>query len=80
MQEVNVPEDVARDHIKTMISEAWKNINRQCLKTSPFLQPFVNVATNFARVAHSLYQHGDGFGVQDLDTKKIILSLLVQAI
>ncbi|KAH9743709.1 tricyclene synthase [Citrus sinensis] len=39
---------------------------------------FIHITTNFARVVHSLYQYGDGFGVQDRDTKKQILSLLIE--
>ena len=34
------------------------------------LQSFVNIATNNAPGAHSLYQYGDGFGVQDVYTRK----------
>ncbi|KAI9197964.1 hypothetical protein LWI28_007523 [Acer negundo] len=78
MREANVSEEVARNHIKAMISETWTKINGQRFSRSPLLQSFVNVTTNFARVAHSLYQYGDGFGVQDGDTKKTILSLLVE--
>ncbi|KAI9198954.1 hypothetical protein LWI28_025014 [Acer negundo] len=78
MREANVSDDVARNHIKAMISETWSKINGQCFNRSPLLQSFVNITTNFARVAHSLYQYGDGFGVQDQDIKKTILSLLVE--
>ncbi|KAK4857921.1 hypothetical protein QYF36_008232 [Acer negundo] len=78
MREANVSDDVARNHIKAMISETWSKINGQCFSRSPLLQSFVNITTNFARVAHSLYQYGDGFGVQDQDIKKTILSLLVE--
>lgn len=80
MQEVNVSEEMARNHIKAMISETWTKINGQCFNRAPLLQSFVNITTNFARVAHSLYQYGDGFGVQDRNTKKTILSLLVEPI
>ncbi|TXG47244.1 hypothetical protein EZV62_026538 [Acer yangbiense] len=78
MREANVSDEVARNHIKAMISETWTKINGQCFSRSPLLQSFVNITTNFARVAHSLYQYGDGFGVQDQDIKKTILSLLVE--
>ncbi|KAL5839736.1 hypothetical protein ACOSQ4_012344 [Xanthoceras sorbifolium] len=78
MQEANVSEEIARNHIKGIISETWTKINGQCFNRSPLLQPFVDITTNFARVVHSLYQYGDGFGVQDRDIKKRILSLLVE--
>jgi alpha-farnesene synthase len=42
------------------------------------MEPFFNQAKNAARVAHTLYLNGDGFGIQDRDIKKHILSLVVE--
>nr|POF23364.1 (e,e)-alpha-farnesene synthase [Quercus suber] len=78
MREADVSEEIAQKHIKDMINKSWKKINGQCFNQLPMLQSFVNIATNNARVAHSLYQYGDGFGVQDRDTRKNIVSLLVE--
>ena len=78
MREADVSEEIAKKHIKDMINKSWKKINGQCFNRLPMLQSFVNIATNNARVAHSLYQYGDGFGVQDRDTRKNIVSLLVE--
>lgn len=78
MTEMNISEEIARNYIKGMISKTWTKINGQCFTQSPLLQSFIHITTNFARVVHSLYQYGDGFGVQDGDTKKQILSLLIE--
>nr|POF23357.1 (e,e)-alpha-farnesene synthase [Quercus suber] len=78
MREADVSEEIAQKHIKDMINKSWEKINGQCFNQLPMLQSFVNIATNNARVAHSLYQYGDGFGVQDRDTWKNIVSLLVE--
>ncbi|KAJ4703292.1 Terpene synthase [Melia azedarach] len=78
MMEMNISEEKARNHIKGVISNTWTKLNGQCFNQSPLFQSFVNITTKFARVAHSLYQYGDGFGVQDRDTKKHILSLLIE--
>ncbi|XP_075664510.1 (E,E)-alpha-farnesene synthase-like [Castanea sativa] len=78
MREADVSEEIAQKHIEDMINKSWKKINGQCFNQLPMLQSFVNIATNNARVAHSLYQYGDGFGVQDRDTRKNIVSLLVE--
>ncbi|KAK4538973.1 hypothetical protein RGQ29_032093 [Quercus rubra] len=78
MREADVSEEIAQKHIEDMINKSWKKINEQCFNQLPMLQSFVNIATNNARVAHSLYQYGDGFGVQDRDTRKNIVSLLVE--
>ncbi|KAF3965016.1 hypothetical protein CMV_010758 [Castanea mollissima] len=78
MREADVSEEIAQKHIEDMINKSWKKINAQCFNQLPMLQSFVNIATNNARGAHSLYQYGDGFGVQDRDTRKNIVSLLVE--
>ncbi|XWS41088.1 hypothetical protein CRYUN_Cryun17cG0050400 [Craigia yunnanensis] len=79
MREVNVSEEKAQEHIKEMITTIWKKINGQCFSAqSPLLQPFVKVTTNVARMVHCLYQFGDGFGNQDRETRRDILSRLIE--
>ncbi|KAE8728660.1 Alpha-farnesene synthase [Hibiscus syriacus] len=82
MREMNVSEKEAEGHIKKMISKTWMKINRQCLRSrSPDLlvpSSFVKVTVNVARMVHCLYQFGDGFGVQDQQTRSHILSVLIE--
>ncbi|CAN1319111.1 Alpha-farnesene synthase [Linum perenne] len=88
MREAGVTEETARLHIKGMIARIWKKINSQWLQQHrhqhhpaiPNL--FMDININMARVAHNLYQYGDGFnGGQDhKHYKKQILSLLVHPI
>nr|ACC94157.1 alpha-farnesene synthase [Pyrus pyrifolia] len=80
MREVNASEEIARKNIKGMIDNAWKKVNGKCFTTNqvPFLSSFMNNATNMARVAHSLYKDGDGFGDQEKGPRTHILSLLFQ--
>uniref|UniRef100_A0A2P2N078 Terpene synthase 2 n=1 Tax=Rhizophora mucronata TaxID=61149 RepID=A0A2P2N078_RHIMU len=78
MREMNVSEEAARKHVKVMIGKAWKKINGHCFTQSPMLQLCVNINTNMARVALNLYHNRDGFGVQDRENKRQILSLLVE--
>ncbi|XP_065635555.1 (E,E)-alpha-farnesene synthase [Quercus suber] len=78
MREADVSGEIAQKNVEDMINKCWKKINGQCFNQLPMLQSFVNIATNKARGAHSLYQYGDGFGVQDRDTRKNIVSLLVE--
>ncbi|RHN44251.1 putative alpha-farnesene synthase [Medicago truncatula] len=78
MNERNVSEEEARKHIQDIINNAWKRINGHCSNQDAFMEPFFNQARNAARVAHTLYLNGDGFGIQDRDIKKHILSLVVE--
>ncbi|KAL4386304.1 hypothetical protein GQ457_09G001660 [Hibiscus cannabinus] len=81
MREMNVSEKEAEEHIKNMISNTWMKINRQCLMTQPpdmLPCPFVKVTVNVARMVHCLYEFGDGFGVQDGQTRNHIHSVLIE--
>ncbi|CAJ2655110.1 unnamed protein product [Trifolium pratense] len=78
MNEMNVSEEEARKHIQDIINSAWRKINGHCSTPISWMGPFFNQAKNAARVAHTLYLNGDGFGIQDRDIKKHILSLVVE--
>ncbi|KAI4331802.1 hypothetical protein L6164_016757 [Bauhinia variegata] len=78
MNEMSVSEEEARNHIKWMIRETWKKINEECFTKMCSSRTFVSLTTNAARVAHTLYQNGDGFGIQDRDIGRQILSLVIE--
>ncbi|KAL7213323.1 hypothetical protein ACSBR2_015939 [Camellia fascicularis] len=78
MREANVSEEIARKKIRTTIKDTWNKINHEIITQSPFLQPFVKYTVNTARVAHFIYQHGDGFGNQERETRAQVLSMLIE--
>ncbi|KAM4085183.1 hypothetical protein ACJW30_10G007800 [Castanea mollissima] len=80
MNETGASEKYAREYVKALISTAWKKVNEERVASSPFCQTFIEIAVNFARMGHFMYQYGDGFGVADQKTKDSVLSLLIQPI
>ncbi|CAN4078288.1 unnamed protein product [Withania somnifera] len=80
MRKANAKEDVARKHIKEMVMETWRKMNKHCFENSSSLGSLVKYIMNIARVAHFIYQNGDGFGVQDRETRQQILSSLVESL
>ena len=80
MNEVGVSEEEARQHIKSLIDQTWKHLNKDRVANSPFSRTFIEIATNLARMAQCMYQYGDGHGIQDRETKDRVLSLLVNPI
>nr|XP_027108729.1 (E,E)-alpha-farnesene synthase-like [Coffea arabica] len=80
MREANVSEAVAREHIRSLMVKAWKGINGYCIPCPPFLQEPAKYITNAARGAHFMYQHGDGFGVQDRETRDHVRSNFIEPI
>ncbi|RDX81761.1 Alpha-farnesene synthase [Mucuna pruriens] len=77
MNQMDASEERARRYIQDMINSAWKKINGEWSNQVSSVS-FLTQAMNAARVAHTLYQNGDGFGIQDRDIKSHILSLLVE--
>lgn len=47
----------ARQHVRRMISNAWKELNKECLSPNPFSQSFVNASLNTARMVQVMYSY-----------------------
>ncbi|KAF8377150.1 hypothetical protein HHK36_030523 [Tetracentron sinense] len=80
MHDSGVSEEIAREHIKHLIRDTLKKMNKDRVASSPFPQPFISAAVNATRTAQFMYQYGDGHGVPDHETKERVLSLLVEPI
>ncbi|GMN30025.1 hypothetical protein TIFTF001_047980 [Ficus carica] len=81
MHESGVSEEEARQHIKFLISETLKLMNEDRVAKSLFPQAFVESTMNVIRMAMSMYQKGDVFGVyQERDPKETVLSIIVNPI
>lgn len=78
MHEARVSEEKARDHIRNLIGNTWKKINDYQLANPRFSQTFIGIAMNLARMAQCMYQYGDGHGVEHLETKDRVKSLLIK--
>ncbi|GAB4826786.1 hypothetical protein Ancab_033667 [Ancistrocladus abbreviatus] len=78
MRDANVSEEIAREHIKNIIANTWMKINKEYIGQLPMLQVYAELVTNMARVCHFIYNNGDGFGIQDHDTKKLVKCLLIE--
>ncbi|KAK4572350.1 hypothetical protein RGQ29_030690 [Quercus rubra] len=80
MNESGASEEDAHEYIKYLISATWKKMNQDRVASSPFSQIFIEIALNLARMAQCMYQHGDGHGAGNHETKDRVLSLLTQSI
>ncbi|WCJ31210.1 Myrcene synthase chloroplastic [Euphorbia peplus] len=81
MNDNGASEEEARQHIHYLIGETWKKLNKKSHVHSLLLpKVFIGIAMDLARTAQCIYQNGDGYGIQDCETKDHVLSLLVQPI
>ncbi|KAI6704867.1 hypothetical protein NL676_007829 [Syzygium grande] len=60
-------DEVARDHVKKMISEAWKRLNKACLYPGPFTKSFTKAALNTARMVPLMYNYDDNHSLPLLE-------------
>ncbi|KAI3822002.1 hypothetical protein L1987_09583 [Smallanthus sonchifolius] len=80
MHESGATEEEARRHIKELIMETWKKLNKERAHAdSQFLREFVEYATNIPRMALFMYSEGDGHGRPDI-TKSHVSSLFINPI
>ncbi|XP_055827027.1 alpha-farnesene synthase-like [Solanum dulcamara] len=80
MQQENVSEEVAREHIESIILNSWKKINYHFNTLSISHREIAKHIINVARMGHVMYQFGDGFGVQDGKIQDQILINLIEPI
>ena len=56
MNESGASEEAAREHIKSIICDTWKKMNKEMLNCS-FSPSFIEIAINLARMAQCMYEH-----------------------
>ncbi|KAM6555437.1 hypothetical protein CsatB_002456 [Cannabis sativa] len=78
MHDTGVSEDEAREHIKHLISESWKEMNNENGDhNSSFSKEFVHVCKNLGRASQFIYQYGDGHASQNTLSKDRIFKIII---
>lgn len=80
MKEKGATEEEARKHINCMIRDAWKRINTAQRDNPLFCEEFISCGVNIARTGHTIYQHGDGHGIQNYEIQNRIYKLFFEPI
>ncbi|KAI3930256.1 hypothetical protein MKW92_025556 [Papaver armeniacum] len=81
MKHAGVSEDMARKHIKYLVSETWKKIHtNQSKALSIFPKSYINAIKNMTRTSQCFYNQGDGIGIPDTYVKNWISSMIVEPI
>ncbi|GLT83135.1 hypothetical protein SLE2022_014440 [Rubroshorea leprosula] len=57
----------ARNHVNQMISEAWKQLNQECLFPNPFSSSFKNASLNLARMVPFMYSYDENQRLPSLE-------------
>ncbi|KAF3787804.1 hypothetical protein EJ110_NYTH22299 [Nymphaea thermarum] len=86
MNEARVAEEQSRQHIRNLLRDAWRRLNRELLSAqqqqqqTAFSRSFMNVALNIARVSQCMYNYEDGVGVLEHECMNRVYSLIVEPI
>ncbi|KAF8043192.1 hypothetical protein BT93_A1512 [Corymbia citriodora subsp. variegata] len=80
MNETEASEEASRQHIKSLVQDAWKQMNKDAYGYNPCPRPFLGACLNLARASQLFYQYGDGHGIPDRETKDNLKSILIQPI
>ncbi|PIN14250.1 Exo-alpha-bergamotene synthase [Handroanthus impetiginosus] len=79
MEETDCSGEDAHGYIRNLIDMALKRMDKDILKENP-VRGFGATVMNVARIILCIYQHGDGFGSPHSETKKNMVSLIVNLI
>lgn len=58
----------AKKHVFGLISNAWKQLNQECLSTSPFSSSFKRAALNMARMVPMVYGKDENHSLKNIET------------
>uniref|UniRef100_A0A7N0VMY4 Uncharacterized protein n=1 Tax=Kalanchoe fedtschenkoi TaxID=63787 RepID=A0A7N0VMY4_KALFE len=80
MNDAGATEQAARNHVKGLVREGWKKLNEYRMEERTLPDSTVERLLNLTRASQCFYQHGDGHGVQDGETKQLMAKLLFHPI
>uniref|UniRef100_A0A7N0V7E1 Uncharacterized protein n=1 Tax=Kalanchoe fedtschenkoi TaxID=63787 RepID=A0A7N0V7E1_KALFE len=80
MNDTGASEEAARNHVKDMVREEWKKLNKYAMENKTLPHSTVERIPNLLKGAHFFYMHGDGHGIQDKETKVTMSKLLFDPI
>ncbi|XP_063945312.1 sesquiterpene synthase 2-like [Daucus carota subsp. sativus] len=80
MKQHGVPKDTACDELQKRITNAWMDMNQECLHPTAAPMPLLARVFNMACVINLLYDEYDGYTHSSTATKDIITSILLDPI
>lgn len=78
MNQNDCPKDEAFGEVEKRVSDAWKDINEECLQPTSAAMPILLRIVNAARVIHILYKDHDGYTDSKSKLKDVIKAVLIE--
>jgi hypothetical protein len=80
MKQHGATEAEAIKEFQKEITDAWKDINQECLYPTIVPMPLVSQILNFTRVIDVIYKDEDGYTHAEIVLKDFVASLLVDPV
>jgi hypothetical protein len=80
MKQHGAKEEEAIEELRTQVTDAWKDINEECLYPTTVPMPLVMPILNLARVIDVIYKDEDGYTNAGIVLKDFVASLLVEPV
>lgn len=73
-------EEEAIEELRKQVTDAWKDINEECIYPTTVPMPLVMPILNLARVIDVIYKDEDGYTNPGVALKDFVASLLVEPV
>jgi len=80
MKQYNVSREAAIQEGRKRIADAWKDINKECLRPTEVPMPFLTRILNLLRFMDVVYKDKDNFTLPAGEMKTFIKALLVEPV
>ncbi|KAM3696545.1 hypothetical protein ACB098_06G048200 [Castanea mollissima] len=80
MKQHGVSEQVVHDEFSRQVTNAWKDINEECIRPTVVPMPLLMRVLNLARVIDVIYKEGDGYTHVGKEMKDNVASVLIDPI
>ena len=80
MKQHDVSEQVVHDELNRQVANAWKDINKECIRPTIVPMPLLMRVLNLARVRDVIYKEGDGYTHVGKEMKDNVASVLIEPI
>ncbi|KAJ4712440.1 Sesquiterpene synthase [Melia azedarach] len=80
MKQHGMSEEEDVQEFSKQVGNAWKDINKKCLKPTDIPMPVLMRVVNLARVIDVIYKEGDGYTHVDKRMRENVASLLIDSI
>lgn len=80
MKQYDASEKEAIKELTKQVTDAWKDINEECINPTPVPKPLITRVLNYARVMAVLYREVDGYTDAPIALKDSVASILVDPV